>query len=686
MAFFNRTSKSRYRLYKEELKARFKRGDSRSASEIAQHHSLAGTMPGDDSRRLKRDRSFFELFKAFLGMLAGHRLMIVLTLLAGTISTLIALLPLYGTKVVIDNVLANKPVSGALAHLPLPEDRKTLLTAVALSMVGLSILSIMFSMWGRWHATRITKRVQVSVKRQVFDHAVGLPLHRVYDLKSGGASSLLRDDAGGVSQLVFAMLYNPWRAIVQLTGSITILAWTDWRLLIGSLILLPTVYLSHKTWIGRIRPIFKDIRSTRQLSDSHATETFGGMRVVRSFARERAESGKYIRDNHLLVRQEILAWWWSRAVDIAWALFIPAASAALLWYGGNRILDDAQRVQQGLITPEQALSVGDLVMFLAYLGWLLGPLEMLASSATQFQNSLAGLDRVLNLLAEPQEMPSGPNAVKVSRLDPPGHLSLQNVSYTYPRAPKPVLKEVSLEVPPGTMVALVGPSGAGKSTLCNLIARFYDPQAGRILYNGVDLRDIDVQSYRSLLGIVEQDTFLFDGTIAQNIAYGRRDATIEQIQHAAMQANAHNFILQLPKGYDTPIGERGVKLSGGQRQRLTIARAILADPRILILDEATSSLDTESERLIQASLQTLMQGRTSFVIAHRLSTIIHADLIIVIEDGRIVEQGKHDQLMARSGRYQQMVTLQTQPPPPHQQVESSTSSAPTRPERDDLSI
>lgn len=666
----NSTSRQKYEEYKRELKARFKRGDARSAYEIKREQEHAASAPqneapGQYSRWSgKRDRSFFQLFRAFLNMMRGHRLFMALALITGTISTLIGLLPLYGTKLVIDNVLNGKPLADNIAWLPLPEDRRMLLRVIALAMITLAMISVAFSIWGRWHATRISKRLQISVRRTVFDHAVHLPLHRVYDLKSGGASSLLRDDAGGVSNLVFGLLYNPWRAIVQLSGSILILTWTDWRLLLGSMILIPTVYLTHKTWIGRIRPIFKDIRTTRQMTDAHATETFGGMRVVRSFARERAESSKYTRNNDLLVRQEILSWWWSRAVDIAWAMFVPAASAALLWYGGNRILDDIAAVQAGALDPQKALTVGDLVMFLAYLGWLLGPLEMLASSATQFQNALAGLDRVLNLLDEPQEMQTHSGSIKVSRDQPPADIVIKNVAYTYPRAPHAVLTNVNLTVPAGKMVALVGPSGAGKSTLCNLIARFYDPSAGSITYGGTDLKDIDVQSYRSLLGIVEQDTFLFDGSIADNIAYGRREASVEQIHNAARQANAFDFVMALPKGFDTHIGERGVRLSGGQRQRLTIARAILADPRILILDEATSSLDTESERLIQASLKTLMRGRTSFVIAHRLSTITHADHIIVVEGGKIAEEGRHEELMQKSGRYQQMVTLQTQPSVP----------------------
>jgi ATP-binding cassette subfamily B protein len=663
-----RSSRRRYQDYRAKLKQRRAKKDDSPAPAVAGHGGAAqaapATGPGEPKPHKPRSRSFWRLFREFWRLLGGHHRTIALVLVSATISTVFGLMPLYGTKIVFDGVLRDPPLPSQLpAWVNLPQDPARLLLAVAVGMVVLAGISEAFGIWGRWQATRATKRVQVSVRKRVFDHAVRLPLHRVYDLKSGGVTSILREDAGGVADLIFSMLYNPWRAIIQLIGSLFILAFVDWRLLLGSLALLPTVWITHRTWINRIRPLFRDIRTTRTQIDSHATEAFGGMRVVRSFSRQQSEAATFTRNGHMMARQEIFAWWWMRGIDIAWSVLIPVASALLLYFGGMRVLSDMELLRTKQITDAQALTTGDLVMFLGYLMALLGPIASLAGSATALQNSLSGLDRVLDLLAEPLEMPAKPGAVTLDRDAVVGRITFRDVSFAYNNTAEPVLRNIELDVRPGEMVALVGPSGAGKTTLCNLVARFYDPTDGAVLLDGVDLRDITAESYRRLLGIVEQDTFLFDGTIGENIAYGRRGATPAEIAHAAKLANAHEFIEKLPEGYDSIIGERGVKLSGGQRQRLTIARAILADPKILILDEATSNLDTESERLIQGSLHTLMGGRTSFVIAHRLSTIAHADRILVLENGRVIEQGRHDELMRASGRYRAMVDAQTAPPP-----------------------
>jgi ATP-binding cassette subfamily B protein/subfamily B ATP-binding cassette protein MsbA len=476
-----------------------------------------------------------------------------------------------------------------------------------------------------------------------------MPLHKIQQLKSGGATSLIREDAGGIAELIFSMVYNPWQAIVQLTGSLVILAFVDWKLLAAGLLLLPVVYFSHRTWIYSIRPLYKDVRERRQKIDSSTTETFGGIRVVRTFARQRTETKRFTWWSHVMVRQNLLVWWKTRMIEIIWEVLIPLASTALLVYGGWQILQDH-------------LTLGDLMMFLVYLTMLLGPIATLTGSAVQFQNNLAGLDRVLDLLAAPRELQDVKGSKRILRRDVSGIVAFENVSFQYPESENRVLSEISFETPPGSTVAIVGRSGAGKTTLCNLVARFFDPTSGTIRLDGVDLREIELHSDRKLLGVVEQDVFLFDGTIQENISYGRRRATMAEIEYAAKSAAAHEFIMESPQGYQTRIGERGFKLSGGQRQRLAIARAILADPKILILDEATSNLDSQSERLIQSSLATLLKNRTSFVIAHRLSTIMNADLILVMDSGRIVQSGTHASLLECEGLYQQMVRLQTENP------------------------
>ena len=559
---------------------------------------------------------------------------------------MIGLLPPAGTKFIIDYGLSHKSLPEPWLRLfPSLADPKRLLLLTVLAVSVVSLLKILIQVWGRWYATKISKQIQLDVRRRVFEHAVRLPLHRVQEIRSGGVASILREDGGSVGELMFGMLFNPWRAIIQLIGSLAILAWVDWTLLLGALVLLPTVFLTHRAWINNIRPQFRVIRKQREQIDAGATESFAGMRIVRAFSRQKREAARFTTENNLMARQELYAWWWMRGVETAWEVLIPVASAGLLFFGGMRVLAGH-------------MTVGDLMMFLVYLLMLLEPLATLAQSATQFQNSLSGLDRVLDLLGELREMPSTPDSLKADRHAIVGDIAIEHVSFTYPGADQPALSDVCLSVAAGQTVALVGPSGAGKTTLSNLVARFYDPSSGRVTLDGRDLRDYDVESFRTLLGIVEQDVFLFDGTIAQNIAYARRDATPSEVRAAAAAANATEFIDRMTNGMQTVIGERGVRLSGGQRQRLAIARAVLADPRLLILDEATSNLDTDSERLIQQSLANLMRGRTSFVIAHRLSTIARADVIVVIENGRISQTGTHSELMSKGGKYRAMVEQQ----------------------------
>jgi ATP-binding cassette subfamily B protein/subfamily B ATP-binding cassette protein MsbA len=331
-----------------------------------------------------------------------------------------------------------------------------------------------------------------------------------------------------------------------------------------------------------------------------------------------------------------------RSVGMIWDLIMPMTQLTIVAYGGY------------LVVHGQA-TIGTLVAFQGYIWRLLEPIMQIASSISETQRGLAAMERVFDVLDQPTDKPDASDAVPAPRVIE--SIEFERVGFEY-RKGIPVLRDFNLRVQGGSVVALVGPSGAGKTTVTDLVARFLDPTTGEVRLNGTDLRAFQLKSYRRLLGIVAQEVFLFDGSVRDNIAYARSSASFDEVQNAARRANAEEFIVRLPDGYDTLIGERGVKLSGGQRQRLSIARAILANPQILIMDEATSNLDTQSEQLIQASMRGLLHGRTTFLVAHRLSTITHADLIVVLDGGRLHELGTHTSLMAQGGMYRDMIERQ----------------------------
>jgi ATP-binding cassette subfamily B protein len=649
-----RSSRGRYREYcRENLRKRYAPAARRKLpKDVAAHDAQTG--------RVREPRGTAELIGAFWRQLRSHRRALWIVLLTSAVATLVGLVPPYGMKLIFDNVFSRKPLPRLVARWwSGPTSPAALLWAVVLAMFALSVLSVLSRTFSNSLAYRLQQHLILRARRRLLHHTLQLPLHRLRQITSGGMAFIVRHDANAVGDLVMFLVYEPWKAVIQLLGCFVVLAWVDWRLLAISLALLPLLYLAQRTRVGRIRDIAEDASAQDQQLDGQTAELFGGVRVIRGFGRESTVAARLMRRHHYVFRLQLLSWWLFRGVDVGWMILIPLASALLLGFGGSRVLHDAAQVAAGHLTPAHAFSVGSLLMFMAYLAWLLNPLATLARTSTHLQNALAGMNRALDVLEEPIEIAMGA-PLCAPRPSPRrgAAVALDDVWFTYPGSAEPSLRGIELEVPAGHTVALVGPSGAGKSTLTNLIARFYDPDRGTVRLDGVDVRQIDVRLFRRTLALVEQDIFLFDGTIGENIACGNRRASREQVIEAAKRAYAHEFIADLPQAYDTLVGERGLRFSGGQRQRIAIARAMLADPNVLILDEATSHLDAENERLIQRSLASLMSGRTCFVIAHRLSTIRHADQIVIIEDGRISERGRHEELMLGNGRYRRMVELQ----------------------------
>ncbi len=488
----------------------------------------------------------------------------------------------------------------------------------------------------------LNTRVMLSLRRALYDRLLHLPLPRLWSMKTGGILSRLTGDVDTTTGFLQMAFVSPALSLVRLAIAVTILLYLNWRLAVMAVAVIPGAMILSFTFARRVRPIYRTVRRDVEAIDGRVGEAVSGIRVVRAFGREVRELLDYLLGRHTVLRKELFAHRRELVLWTSWGLLVTGVNVIILWYGGY-------------LAVTGRASVGDIMAFQWYTFLLLSPVWNIVNSFSELQRSLAAMERVFEVLGTPSDMPDRPDAQDAPRQV--NEIRFDGVEFEY--APgRPVVSDFDVVVPGGSVVALVGRSGAGKTTLTDLVARFHDPTRGRILVNGIDIRDFRLRTYRDLLAVVQQDTFLFDGSVRDNIAYGRHQATDAEIEDAARRANAQEFIVNLPDGYETVVGERGLKLSGGQQQRLAIARAILAAPQILILDEATSSLDTESEQLIQAALADLLAGRTTFVIAHRLSTVRRADLILLMEGGRVVERGTHDELMQAGEVYYRMVRRQ----------------------------
>ncbi|HXD23648.1 MAG TPA: ABC transporter ATP-binding protein [Gemmatimonadaceae bacterium] len=601
--------------------------DHKRLSAPGQPAEAGGPKPEGPAGRRKYVREYLRWLRPHRAAVSGF------ILLSLVVAGLQMVEPLF-LRFIVDHVLLNPKLDNAA--------RLVLLNVAGAVFVGVIIGSNLVGALKDFRQRLLNTSVMLALRRALFERMLNLPLPQLWEMKTGGILSRLSGDIDTTTGLLQTAIVSPLLSIVRLIVAVVILMTLNWRLALTAIAIVPGIMLISFISARRIRPIYRSLRKDAEIIDGRVGETFSGIRVVRAFRREVRELLEYMSGRHMMLRKELFAQRREMVIWTAWGLLMGSVNVVIVWYGGY-------------LYVRGAASIGDIMAFQWYTFLLLNPVWNIVNSLSELQRSLAAMERVFEVLAMPADKPDRADAVDAPRVVK--EIRFEHVEFEY-RPGMPVVRDFSVTVPSGSVVALVGRSGAGKTTVTDLAARFHDPTKGRILLNGTDIRDFRLTTYRGLLAIVQQEVFLFDGSVRDNIAYGRHDATEADVLDAAQRANAHEFIVKLPEGYETFIGERGVKLSGGQQQRLAIARAILKAPEILVLDEATSNLDTESEQLIQASMAGLLAGRTTFVIAHRLSTVRRADLILLMEDGRVIEQGNHVNLMERRGVYYEMVQRQ----------------------------
>ena len=542
--------------------------------------------------------------------------------------------------------------AGGTAYLPfvikdmvdqvLSEKNTTMLNWIVLSIVVVFVIRGIAYYGQSYLMNYVGQRVIIDIRKAVFEKLQRLSMSFYDKHKTGTIMSYVTND---VSALQSAMVENVVEMITEtviLVASIVMMIYLDWKLFLVTFATFPVVLFFIDSFGKRIRKSGSRIQEAAADITSVLQEVASSPRVIKSFVREGYEVDRFDKENMNNFRANMKYAQLSSTLTPTIEFVAAIGVSIILWYGGNSVINGS-------------ITAGSLVAFLTYAVNISNPIKRLSRVIGNIQRALAAAQRVFDVLDLPEDIKNAPDAKLLPKVK--GDVRFNDVSFAY-NENEEVLSHVSFEVKPGEMIAFVGPSGAGKSTVASLLPRFYDATKGSITIDGEDIRKVTLNSLREQVGIVPQETVLFNGSVYDNILYGRLDATREEVEAAAKAANAHEFIMQLPNGYETMLGDRGMNISGGQRQRISIARAILKNPQILILDEATSALDTESERVVQEALDRLMVGRTSFVIAHRLSTIKNADKIMVLEKGQLIEQGNHDELMAMDGLYAHLYKIQ----------------------------
>jgi len=560
---------------------------------------------------------------------------IVLTVLIGIIKFSIPLVIPLLLKYVVDDIIQGSGTA--------EEKTSTLFMVMAVMFAIFLVLRPPVEYYRQYFAQWTASKVLYDIRDKLFAHIQKLSLRYYANTRAGEIISRVINDVEQTKEFVIIGLMNVWLDVMTIFIAIAIMLTMDVKLTLISIVLFPLYGLSVKFFYGRLRKLTRERSQALAEVQGHLHERVQGMPVIRSFAIEDYEQKQFDHENGNFLSKAIRHTAWNAKTFAVVNTVTDLAPLIIITVAGYHVIHGT-------------LTVGTMVAFFGYIERLYNPLRRLINSSTTLTQSIASMDRLFEFIDEPYELKDKPNAVKAERLK--GIVEFKNVSFQYEKSEEMILKNLSLKAERGETVALVGMSGGGKSTLVSLIPRFYDVSAGSLKIDGIDVRDYQAQSLRNQIGMVLQDTFLFSESVRENISIGNPEASMEDIIEAAKAANAHDFIMELPQGYDTKVGERGVKLSGGQKQRISIARVFLKNPPLLILDEATSALDLESEHYIQEAMEKLAKDRTTFIVAHRLSTITHADKIVVIENGRVAEIGTHDELMSRDGHYKHLFTIQ----------------------------